>query len=121
MPGYEDPRDAIVSIWGQAAGSDRFLGSSAFISPRFVLTAKHMVENQTSDSIRLGLVAGYERVPVHALRCHEQFDIALLDLEREFPKQGRVRLDCVTSALEKEKIVLYGVNPDSLGSKSPAV
>jgi Trypsin len=113
MPGYENPREATVSIWEQVADSDRFLGSGAFISPRFVLTAKHVVENKVSKSIRLGLVAGHERVPVHTMHCHAQFDIALLDLEREFPEQGLVRLDWVTSAFEDKTVDLYGINPDS--------
>ena len=114
MPGDGSPRDAIVSIWGQAVGSGTFLGSGAFISPRHVLTAKHVLKKKTPKSIYLGLVDGYNSIPVHKIHRHQKVDIALIELGRDFPEQGLVRLDCVTSALEKTNIVLYGVNPDTL-------
>lgn len=114
MPGDGSPPDAIVSIWGQAVSSGTFLGSGAFISPRHVLTAKHVLKKKIPKTVYLGLVDGYNSVPVHTIHRHQKVDIALIELGRDFPEQGLVRLDCETSALEQTSIVLYGVNPDTL-------
>jgi hypothetical protein len=114
MPTSVDPRHAIVSLWHRAIGANgEFLGSGAFVSPRFVLTARHVVENKQPAEIRLGLVTGQYAVPATHLYVHEQRDIALIELERDFQDQGLVGLDCQSSSLERAKVDLYGVNPDT--------
>lgn len=115
MPEPVDPRRAIVSIWLGAVGpKENFQGSGAFVSPRLVLTAKHVVENKQPSEVCLGLVAGQHAVPATRIHCHDKCDMALIELEREFKDQDLVRIDCQTSSLEGATLDLYGVNPDTL-------
>ena len=108
-----DPRRAIVSIWHGAVLRGKFLGSGAFVSPRLVLTAKHLLETRQSKDICLGLISGTHEVPANALILHKTKDIALIELDRDFGDQDLIRLDCGSSSLEGREVDLYGVNPDS--------
>lgn len=47
MPDNRHPKQAVVSIWQkEVLGGGTFLGSGVFISPRLVLTAKHVVDQE---------------------------------------------------------------------------
>jgi S1-C subfamily serine protease len=94
MPDGRHPKHAIVSIWHkEVLGDGTFLGSGAFISPRLVLTAKHVVDQEKyPEGFYLGLVDGYPSVPAKTIYVHPDLDIALIDLKKEFASQALVRL-----------------------------
>lgn len=109
-----NPRDAIVSIWYQAISEGgTFKGSGAFVSPRLVLTASHLVEHKQPNEIRLSLVHGQHAVLAEKVYLHEKYDIAVLELARDFDDQKVVQLDCWNSSLEGTCVDLYGINPDT--------
>lgn len=114
MPGKSDPRRAIVAVWYREVGSNgEFLGSGAFISPRLVLTAKHLVEDKKPQEIRFDFISGQHAVPAEKIHVHEKYDIALIELIRDFDDQDFVYIDYQNSNLDAKKIDLYGVNPDT--------
>ena len=114
MPATNDPRTTIVAVWHKDVGSSgEFLGSAAFISPRLVLTAKHLVDGKQPQEVRFDFIPGQHAVPAGKVHLHEKYDIALIDLMRDFSDQDFVLIDCRNSGLEQAKIDLYGVNPDT--------
>lgn len=114
MPAQSDPRRAIVSVWYQDVGAGgEFLGSGAFISPKLVLTAKHLVEKRQPHEVCLGFIPGKHAVPAEKINCHEKYDVALIELSKDFDDQDFVRLEYRNSHLEKAVVDLYGVNPDT--------
>lgn len=114
MPGKSDPRRAIVAVWYREVGSNgEFLGSGAFISPRLVLTAKHLVEDKKPQEIRFDFISGQHAVPAEKVHVHEKYDIALIELIRDFNDQDFVYIDYQNSNLDAKTIDLYGVNPDT--------
>lgn len=114
MPERSDPRRAIVSVWYRDVGAGgEFLGSGAFISPKLVLTAKHLVEKRQPHEVCLGFIPGKLAVPAEKINCHEKYDVALIELSRDFDDQDFVRLEYRNSHLEKAAVDLYGVNPDT--------
>ena len=122
MAKYGDPESAIISIWHREVGSGgRFLGSGAFISPRFVITAKHFVEVKSQDELCLGLVEGEHSVPVEKIHCHQGCDIALIELEKPFEKQTLVQCDFRRDDLKGKQATLYGVHPESKGRAKSSI
>ena len=64
MPRASDPRQAIVAVWHKDVGlSGEFLGSGAFISPRLVLTAKHLVDGKQPQGVRFDFIPSQHAVP----------------------------------------------------------
>ena len=106
-------RDSVVSIWHRNQATDEFLGSSAFIAPNLVLTARHVIKDKGPKDIYLRLVLGHDCFTPKALHPHETLDIAVIDLGREIPRQDVARLDWQRSGLEGTTVDLYGINPDS--------
>lgn len=104
MPGKSDPRRAIVAVWYREVGSNgEFLGSGAFISPRLVLTAKHLVEDKKPQEIRFDFISGQHAVPAEKIHVHEKYDIALIELIRDFDDQDFVYIDYQNSNLDAKK------------------
>lgn len=112
MPGSPYPKNAIISIWNkEVLGSGTFLGSGVFISPRLVLTAKHVVDQEKySEGFFFGLIDGYPSVPAKTIYFHPDLDIALIDLEKEFANQALVRLAGGSADLTGKKVDFYGIN-----------
>ncbi|MCB1716133.1 MAG: trypsin-like serine protease, partial [Candidatus Competibacteraceae bacterium] len=119
MPVCTDPLDAVVSIL--LKNSDEFLGSGAFIAPRWILTAKHVVKNKTPDNLWLGLVKGENRTPVYKIYCHddEAIDISLIELEKEFCTQEFVSVNWGRSDYKGATVAYYAVYPHTK-SRVPA-
>lgn len=114
MSQTHDPRSTVVSIWYRAIGQGgSFKGSGAFISPRLVLTAKHVVKDEQADQIKLGFIPGQHEVSAKDIHLPETWDIAVLELSRDFLDQACVRLNCQSSHLEGKRVDLYGINPDT--------
>lgn len=112
MPDRPYPKNTIISIWHkEVLGSGTFLGSGVFISPRLVLTAKHVVDQEKyPEEFYLGLVDGYPSVRAKTIYVHPDLDIALIDLEKEFADQALVRLALDSTDLTGKKVDFYGVN-----------
>lgn len=112
MPDSLYPKNAIVSIWHkEVLGSGEFLGSGVFISPRLVLTAKHVVDQEKfSEGFYLGLIDGYPSIPATTIHLNPNLDIALIDLTKEFASQACVRPNWDSIDLTGKKVDFYGIN-----------
>ncbi|MDH3598669.1 MAG: serine protease, partial [Candidatus Tectomicrobia bacterium] len=114
MSPYQDPKDAVVSVWRHADDPDAFLGSGVFVSPQLILTAKHVIGSRRPEEIHIGLIDGLEqRAPAQTFHVHEQYDVALIELVRAFPKQGLVKPDANRASLDDARVALAGVNLDT--------
>ncbi len=117
MPITTEPLDALVSIWKSSSGDIATatpIGSGMFIAPRYVLTAKHVVEAaRTPDGkVWLGNVKDkHSQVPVTAIQPHPKLDIALLDLEFANDRQPWCRVDISQRDVKGQQVDLYGVLP----------
>ncbi len=115
-----DPKDAVVSIWLEGGATP--IGSGAFISPRFVLTARHVVEGTEKEKLRVGTIDGLaERARCRDVLIHPDFsaDIALIELFEGSGGQGFNRIS-EGRELENQSVRLYAASPtngnrDSIG------
>lgn len=117
MPETREPDKAIVSVW-QDRSFEAFLGSAAFITPRWVLTAGHVVSdrNRKPIAVFLGSVAGQTRVAVEpdSIHCHPELDIALIDLGyNKNSKQGIIEIDFQDRDLKGKKGDFHAFNRNS--------
>ena len=115
MSKTSDPLDAVISIWHETTTDRRsFLGSGAFIAPRFIISAKHLFKDKTAEQIFVDLISGYSSVAVEKIHlCQDQVDIAVLELSVDFPKQDRLSANIGRSNLSGEYVDLFAINPDS--------
>lgn len=110
MPNQPDPESAIVSVWHEKVGGT-FLGSAVFIAPRYVLTAKHVVDStKYPKGFYLGLVAGQHSVPAKSIHSHDQLDMVLIELDKDMEGQHCISLYCEKSDLCSRKVDLLAVN-----------
>ena len=119
MPIARDPRDAVVSVWDQASMGDGHIpiGSGVFISPQYVLTARHVVKNAVAKGLGvwLGNVRHSEHGLVHVTEifpCPKaRLDIALLKLDFVNTQQPWLWFDLQDQDLQGKKVALHGVLP----------
>lgn len=118
MPPCDNPLDALVSVWTQAApGSEKKpIGSGIFIASQYVLTAKHIVTDAQSHGGGVWLrnvKDNHDWVCVKDDRCnvHQKLDIALLKLDLPNDRQPWVGLDIRERDLKQQEVCLYGVLP----------
>jgi hypothetical protein len=117
MPVTTEPLDALVSIW-KASASDGAaatpIGSGMFIAPRYVLTAKHVVQDARTPDGKVWLGNVKDRhglVPVTTIQPHPELDIALLHLEFDNARQPWCRVDIRQRDLKGQQVDFYGVLP----------
>ena len=106
-----EPRDAIVSIWSQ--GGEHLDGSGAFISPQFVLTAKHVIKGKAAKEVVLKLVDGHLEVRGKKIHSHDTIDVALIELSKPFSRQHTIPLNCNPIDLDGKTLEFCACNPDS--------
>lgn len=111
---------SVVSIWRDSISTDKpenFLGCGAFITPRLVLTAEHVVaESLKAAEFCLGSVPDYTAVRFESSaiqRCLE-LDIALIDLQQKYSVQP-LPLDFRDDNLSGHLADIHGFNKQSLG------
>ncbi|OAI13509.1 hypothetical protein A1355_13465 [Methylomonas koyamae] len=97
-------------------GHSKFIGSACFVSPKLLLTAKHVVRDKASgksfEDLRLHLVDGRAEVEISSanLRCHDDLDIAIIALDEPDLEQIHSRITLKDNDFRKLKVDFFGIN-----------
>ena len=103
---------SVARVWSEPVqGAKTYLGTAFFVSARYLLTAKHVVEKE--DSARLficdaGVMLGGQRSIKH-IKFHGKQDVALLELSEPIRNLGdTLALGYVEQQLADKKLILAG-------------
>lgn len=109
---------SLVAVWSGVPMGERskFIGSAIFITPKLLLTAKHVVQDKkTGDwfsDLRLDLVAGRAEVKIDSarIRCHDNLDIALIALDEPDAEQDTSDVHLEETDFRNQKVDFFGIN-----------
>ena len=113
---------SVVAVWktyvpdGEKKEKDEFIGSAIFITPKLLLTAKHVVHDKKTGAwfskLHLRLVAGREKVEINTvrIRCHPTLDIAVIALNEPDEEQDLSVAYLTETDFRNQKVDFFGIN-----------